>query len=77
MAVVQRARDEAVNFYYTNGYEIPVQYLANRMADNQQIFTQHAFMRALGVVVIFASFDEEKGPRKKLLSLGSCLKYCV
>eukprot|EP00475_Leptophrys_vorax_P009889 TRINITY_DN16586_c0_g1_i1.p1 TRINITY_DN16586_c0_g1~~TRINITY_DN16586_c0_g1_i1.p1 ORF type:complete len:228 (-),score=77.17 TRINITY_DN16586_c0_g1_i1:78-761(-) len=63
MSIVQRARDEAVNFFYTNGYEIPVHYLANRMADNQQIFTQHAFMRAFGVVTIFAAFDEEKGPQ--------------
>lgn len=64
-AVVQRARDEANNFLYTNGYDIPVHYLANRMADVQQVFTQHAFMRALAVVVIFAAIDDEAGPRKR------------
>ena len=62
-SLVQRARGEASNFRYKNGYEIPVHVLAARIADMQQIYTQHAFMRALGVVTIFASFDEERGPQ--------------
>jgi 20S proteasome alpha/beta subunit len=28
-----------------------------------QVYTQQAFMRALGVVTIFAGIDEEKGPQ--------------
>lgn len=62
-SLVERARQEAVQFQYENGYEIPVHYLANRMADVQQVYTQHAFMRALGVVTIFCAIDEEKGPQ--------------
>jgi 20S proteasome subunit alpha 1 len=62
-AWAQKARDEAANFLYTNGYDIPVHYLANRMADLAQVFTQHAFMRALAVVAILASVDDERGPQ--------------
>lgn len=32
-----------------SGYDIPCQYLAKRIADVAQVWTQHAFMRALGV----------------------------
>jgi 20S proteasome subunit alpha 1 len=45
------------------GYPIPVHYLAQRVADVGQLYTQHAFMRALGVVAILVAVDEEKGPQ--------------
>lgn len=57
-SAVERARHEAAQFEYENGYPIPVAYLAQRMADVSQLYTQHAFMRALGVVSIFAGVDE-------------------
>lgn len=62
-AQVQRARYEAAEFKYKNGYEIPVHYLAETVANNAQLYTQHAFMRAYGTVAIFCSIDEEKGPQ--------------
>lgn len=62
-ALIQRARQKAVNFFHTNGYEIPVEYLAKRMADDNQIYTQHAMKRAFGVVSIFGAVDEESGPQ--------------
>ena len=37
-------------------------YLANRMADQFQVYTQHAYMRPLAVMVIFVGIDEERGP---------------
>lgn len=60
---VQRARYEAAEFKYKNGYEIPVAYLAKRMADMAQVYTQHAYMRPLGVELIFVGIDDEFGPQ--------------
>lgn len=62
-SLVTRARYEAAEFAYKNGYDVPVHLLARRLADNAQIYTQHAFTRALGVVTMLISFDEEKGPQ--------------
>jgi len=58
-----RARHEAAEFKYQNGYDIPVDYMAQRVADVAQVYTQHAFMRALGIVTMFIGIDEEKGPQ--------------
>lgn len=60
-AGVQRARQEAANFEYKNGYAIPVSYLAQRMANLAQLWTQQAFMRALGVVTMYAGIDDATG----------------
>jgi len=62
-SLVVRARSEAAEFKYTNGYNIPVEYMAQRIADVAQIYTQHAFMRALGIVTMFIGIDEDKGPQ--------------
>eukprot|EP01006_Ploeotia_vitrea_P061159 TRINITY_DN77386_c0_g1_i1.p1 TRINITY_DN77386_c0_g1~~TRINITY_DN77386_c0_g1_i1.p1 ORF type:complete len:259 (-),score=132.85 TRINITY_DN77386_c0_g1_i1:186-917(-) len=62
-AQCQRARYEVAEFKYKNGYDMPVKELASRMADWSQLRTQHAFMRADGVVVMYASMDEEAGPQ--------------
>jgi len=61
--LVQRARYEAANFRYKFGYEIPVSYLAKRVADVAQVWTQHAFMRPLGCALIIVGMDEEAGPQ--------------
>lgn len=52
-----------IHTYISTGYDIPVDYMAQRMADVAQVYTQHAFMRALGVVNMYAGIDEEKGPQ--------------
>ncbi|CAI2354633.1 unnamed protein product [Caenorhabditis sp. 36 PRJEB53466] len=59
---VKRARGEAGSFKYKNGYDMPCELLAKRMADLNQYYTQNAEMRCLGVALIFISYDDEKGP---------------
>ena len=60
--MVQKARHTAAEFRHELGYEIPVDYLANRMADNFQVYTQHAYMRPMAAMLMFVGIDEEKGP---------------
>mmetsp|Transcript_21619 Transcript_21619/g.38174 ORF Transcript_21619/g.38174 Transcript_21619/m.38174 type:complete len:242 (-) Transcript_21619:35-760(-) len=61
--LVSQARQEAYNFEYNNGYPIPCAYLANRMADLNQVNTQHAGRRTMGADMIICSIDDESGPQ--------------
>jgi len=60
---VSRARHEAAKFRYKYGYDVPVSYLAKRIADLAQLFTQHAGIRPLGVASIYLGIDDELGPQ--------------
>lgn len=51
-AQVARAREEAHEFHFKNGFDIPVHFLAKRMADINQVYTQRAAMRAMGCIMI-------------------------
>ncbi|KAG0606725.1 hypothetical protein M758_9G163200 [Ceratodon purpureus] len=62
-SLVSHARAEAAEFRFKMGYEIPVDYLAKRLADKSQVYTQHAYMRPLGVSAMFIGMDDEHGPR--------------
>jgi 20S proteasome subunit alpha 1 len=55
-------RYEAANFKHEFGYNVPVDFLASRLADYNQINTQKALQRVFGVETIVAGIDEEKGP---------------
>jgi 20S proteasome subunit alpha 1 len=59
---VQRARREAGDWTYNNGYPCPVQVLAARMADLAQVKTQVASFRPLAVIACFIGVDDVKGP---------------
>ncbi len=61
-AWVARLRQEAFEFLQENGFQIPVDVLAQRAADIAQLYTQKSFMRAYAVELMFISVDVEKGP---------------
>jgi len=62
-AQVARARQEAAQFRYKYGYEMPVDQLAKRVANLNQVYTQYASMRPLGVSMIIIGLDQERGPQ--------------
>uniref|UniRef100_A0A7S3QRN4 Proteasome subunit alpha type n=1 Tax=Dunaliella tertiolecta TaxID=3047 RepID=A0A7S3QRN4_DUNTE len=62
-SIVQQVRQQAAEFRFKYGYEIPVDFLARVMADKAQVYTQHAYMRPLGVVSMLIGIDEERGPQ--------------
>lgn len=59
---VRRARYEAGQWGFENGYSCPVAVMAKRMADLAQINTQSASMRPLAVTSLFIGVDDVKGP---------------
>ncbi|PIO55718.1 peptidase, T1 family [Teladorsagia circumcincta] len=58
---VRRAQLEASQWKYLNGYDMPCELLAKKMADKNQYYTQNAEMRSLGCAMIMISFDDEDG----------------
>jgi len=61
-AVVQDARKVAADFKHDHGYQIPVDFLAKRIADKAQVYTQHAGRRIRATVMTLIGVDDEKGP---------------
>jgi 20S proteasome subunit alpha 1 len=75
-AQVERVRYEANEFWFNNGFSIPVHALAKRIADICQVYTQEASSRALACVMIFIGFDDEKGAQVfKVDPAGHYLPY--
>merc|ERR1712070_11421 len=59
---VSRMRQEAHEFKFKFGYDMPVHVLAKRIADICQVYTQQASLRMLACNVILAAVDDERGP---------------
>ncbi|KAH8832818.1 nucleophile aminohydrolase [Flagelloscypha sp. PMI_526] len=62
-AQITRARAEAAEFRYKYGYEITPADLARRLANINQVYTQRAGMRPLGIAVVLIGIDDEFGPQ--------------
>lgn len=62
-AAVTRARGEAADFRYKFGYQMPCDVLSKRLANINQVYTQRAYMRPLGVAMTLISLDDEFGPQ--------------
>ncbi|GAA5886568.1 hypothetical protein JCM5296_005331 [Sporobolomyces johnsonii] len=60
---VQRAQSEATQFRYKYGYEITPDLLAKRIANINQVYTQRAAMRPLGISMIIVGHDPVYGPQ--------------
>jgi len=57
---VDQARQEANQWSYKYGYPMPADVMAKKMADLNQVYTQHAYMRMLGTTMVFLGYDEEQ-----------------
>ena len=53
---------EAAEFKHQNGYDMPVDALAKRLANIAQVSTQRATIRPYGVAMILIAHDDEQGP---------------
>lgn len=53
---------EAAEFKYQNGYDMPVDALAKRLANIAQVSTQRATIRPYGIAMILIAHDDEQGP---------------
>lgn len=61
--LIRKSREFAAEFEFENGYPIPVAYLAKKIADEAQIYTQQAAKRSAAAVMILGAVDDEKGPQ--------------
>ena len=74
-AQVQRARSEAAEFQYKYGYPITPDLLAKRLANINQVYTQKAAMRPLGIAMILIGLDYEQGQEPQIFKLDPAGHY--
>jgi len=61
-SIAQKARQECADFRHNYGYEMPTDVVAKWLADKNQVYTQHAYMRVMAVETMLIGVDDEKGP---------------
>ncbi|CCU98368.1 unnamed protein product [Malassezia sympodialis ATCC 42132] len=74
-AQVQRARSEAAEFKYKYGYPITPDLLAKRLANLNQVYTQKAAMRPLGIAMILIGLDDERGLAPQIFQIDPAGHY--
>lgn len=80
LSMVYKARAEASEFTYRNGYSINVDTLCRNICDKIQVYTQHAYMRLHACSGIVIGMDEDCKPSLfKFDPTGFCAGYkaCV
>ena len=63
-SLISRARHEASEYAYKHAHPIPIDLLARRIANLNQLSTQEAGMRPIGVALTLIGIDEERGGPK-------------
>lgn len=63
-SLISRARHEASDYAYKHAHPIPIDLLARRIANLNQLSTQEAGMRPMGVALTLIGIDEERGGPK-------------
>ncbi|WFD33827.1 proteasome endopeptidase complex [Malassezia cuniculi] len=74
-AQVQRARSEAADFKYKYGYPITPALLAKRLANINQVYTQRAAMRPLGIAMILIGLDDEQDDAPQIFKVDPAGHY--
>lgn len=72
-SLISRARHEASDYAYKHAHPIPIDLLARRIANLNQLSTQEAGMRPMGVALTLIGIDEERGGPK--VSELQCIRY--
>ncbi|GFE54546.1 proteasome subunit alpha type 6 [Babesia ovis] len=62
MSVLYKSREIALEYQYKYGCNIPAKVLCEKIADINQVHTQHAYMRLRACTGLLMSIDEENGP---------------
>mmetsp|Transcript_40809 Transcript_40809/g.79905 ORF Transcript_40809/g.79905 Transcript_40809/m.79905 type:complete len:244 (+) Transcript_40809:712-1443(+) len=55
--------EESIKYFQKYKQAIPIDYLAKKISDTNQIFTQYAYMRPLAVRTLLIGMDKENGPQ--------------
>jgi 20S proteasome subunit alpha 1 len=73
---VLKTRAKASEFAFAFGAECPVEFLAHKVADDNQTYTQYASRRAAATLMLLAAVDDEKGPQLfRVDPAGACLGW--
>ncbi|KAK1442650.1 glutamine phosphoribosylpyrophosphate [Babesia gibsoni] len=62
LSILYKGREIALEYQYKYGCNIPANVLCEKLADINQLYTQHAYMRLRACTGLIMAIDEETGP---------------